>query len=94
MLSEMSTSQKDKHYLFSLMCRTWTESSSPSYGMNVEGRLLDGTAGGWRKERVMRKYRIEGHYLYKSSIMNQAPVAHACNPSYTGGLSFKASWGK
>jgi hypothetical protein len=40
MLSEMSAAQKDKHCLLLLMCRPWTESSSPSYDMNVEGRLL------------------------------------------------------
>jgi hypothetical protein len=39
MLSEMSTAQKDKHCFFLLMCRPWTESSSPSYDTNVEGRL-------------------------------------------------------
>jgi hypothetical protein len=52
MVSEMNAAQKDKHCLFLLMCRPWTESSSPSYDMNVEGGLLgkDIAGGGGRRE--------------------------------------------
>jgi hypothetical protein len=54
MLSQMSLAQKDKHCLLSLRCRIWTESSSLSYDMNVEGKLLGRDRRREGEERVIR----------------------------------------
>jgi hypothetical protein len=54
MLSQMSQAQKDKHHLLSLWCRIWTESSSLTYDMNMEVKLLGRDRRREGEERVIR----------------------------------------
>jgi hypothetical protein len=62
MLCQMSPAQKDKHCLLSLRCRIWTASSSLSYDMKVEVKLLRRDRRREGEKRVIGQ--IKGHYLY------------------------------